>query len=129
MMVTLGKNQTLLDREIAIGEGSLTALRMGLVQIPVALNETNGGEIFWMCASANMAIYVIEMTKLELNGDLVMLQTGSFQLFSENELIMKYEVEQSSMNPVCIELLLHISCHFVLIMFGLIDFHLERSLE
>ena len=73
MMVTLGKNQTLLDREIAIGEGSLTALRMGLVQIPVALNETNEGEIFWMCASANMAIYVIEMTKLELNGDLVML--------------------------------------------------------
>ena len=47
------------------------------MQIPVALDETNGGEIFQMCASANMAIYVKEMTKLEVNGNLVILQPGS----------------------------------------------------
>ena len=45
-----------------------------------------------------MAIHAIEMTKLEVNGNLVTLQPGSSQLFSKNDLIMKYEVEQSSMN-------------------------------
>ena len=45
-----------------------------------------------------MAIYAIEMTKLEVNGNLVTLQPGSSQLFSENDFTMKYEVEQSSMN-------------------------------
>ena len=68
------------------------------MQIPVALDETNGDEIFCVCASANMAIFAIEMTKLEINGDLVMLQPGSSQLFSEKDLTMKYEVKQSSMN-------------------------------
>ena len=42
-------------------------MRLGLVQIPVAL-ESNGSKIFWMCASANRAIYAIEMTKLEVNA-------------------------------------------------------------
>ena len=39
------------------------------------------------------------MTKLEVSDSLVTLLTGSSQLFSENEdFIMKYEVDQSSMN-------------------------------
>ena len=61
-----------------------TELRLGLVQILVALDESNEGEIFWMCASSNMAVYTIEMTKLEANGKWVTLQPGSSQLFSEN---------------------------------------------
>ena len=36
------------------------------MQILVVLDETNGGEIFQMCASANMATYAIEMTELEV---------------------------------------------------------------
>ena len=69
------------------------------MQIPVALDESNEGEIFWMCSSSNMAIYAIEMTKHEVNGKLVTLQPGSSQLFNENEeIIMKYEVNQSLMN-------------------------------
>ena len=68
---------------IAINDGCKTELKLGLVQIPVALDESNGGEIFWMCPSANMVNYAIEMTKLELKGNLVMLQQGSFHLFSE----------------------------------------------
>ena len=64
------------------------------MQILVALDESNGGEIFWMCASSNMAIYAIEMIKFEVNGKLVTLQTASFQLFSEKEdFILKYEVD------------------------------------
>ena len=51
-----------------------------------------------MCASAKMVIYAIKMTKLEVNGNLVTLQSGSSQLFSENDFIIKYEVDQSSMN-------------------------------
>ena len=51
-----------------------------------------------MCASANMANYAIKMTKFEVNGNLVMLQPGSSQLFSENDFIMKCEVDQSSMS-------------------------------
>ena len=45
-----------------------------------------------------MAIYAIEISKLQVNGNLVMLQPGSSQLFSLNDFIMKYEVDQSSMN-------------------------------
>ena len=48
-----------LGRELAFGKRR--------VQIPVALNETNGGEIFQICASSIMAIYAIGMTKLEAN--------------------------------------------------------------
>ena len=62
------------------------------MQIPVALDESNEGEIFWMCASAHMAIYAIEMSNR------VTLQPGSSHLFSENDFSMKYEVDQSSMN-------------------------------
>ena len=69
------------------------------MQIPVALDESNGSEIFWMCASSNMAVYAIEMTKLEVNGKLVTLQPVSSQLFSEKEdFIVKYQADQSSMN-------------------------------
>ena len=79
-----------------IGEKNQTELRLGLVQIPVALDESNGTEIFWMCASSNMAGYAIEMTKLEIDGKLVTLHPGSSQLFDENEdFIMKYEVNQA----------------------------------
>ena len=70
VMVTLQKLNNILFQlgtEIAIGEGSQTELRLGMVKIPNVLDETNGGEIFQMCTSANMAIYVIEMTKLEVN--------------------------------------------------------------
>ena len=35
-----------LGREIAIGEKNRIVLRLGLVHIPVALDESNGGEIF-----------------------------------------------------------------------------------
>ena len=69
------------------------------MQILVALDESNGGENFSMCASSNMAVYAIEISKLEVNGNLVMLQPGSSQLFSEKkDFIMKYEVDQSSMD-------------------------------
>ena len=52
-----------------------------------------------MCASSNMTVYAIEMTKLEVNGKLVTLQPGSSELFDEKEdFIMKYEVDQSLMN-------------------------------
>ena len=52
-----------------------------------------------MRASSNMAIYAQGMTKLEVNDKLVKLQPGSSQLFSEKEdFVVKYEVEQSSMN-------------------------------
>ena len=81
-----------LGRKIAIIESRHTEFRLGLVQIPVAPDEWNGGEIFWMCASSNMAIYAIDMTKLEVNGNLVTLQPGSSQLFSKNDFIVKYEV-------------------------------------
>ena len=60
------------------------------MQIPVALDESNGEEIFWISASVNRAIYAIEMTKLEVGGNLVTLQPSCFQLFSENDAIMKY---------------------------------------
>ena len=87
-----------LGRQIVIGEKSQTELRLGLVQMPVALDESKGGKIFWMCASSSMAIYVIGMTKLEDKGNLVTLQSGSSELFSENDVIMKYKVNQSSIN-------------------------------
>ena len=38
-----------LVREIAISERSRTELRVGLVKIAVALDESNGSKIFWMC--------------------------------------------------------------------------------
>ena len=50
-------------------------------------------------ASSIMAVYAIEMTKLEVNGKLVTLQPGSSQLFDEKEdFIMKYEVNHGFMN-------------------------------
>ena len=84
-----------LGKETTIGEERKTKLRLGLVQVPVALHETNRGEISWMFASVNMAIYSIEMIKLDVNGNLATLQPGSSQLFSENDVIMTCEVDQS----------------------------------
>ena len=82
-----------------ISKENQSELKLGLVQIPVALNESNGGNIFWMYASASMAIYATEMTKLEAKGKLVTLQPGSSQLFSKkNDFTMNNEVNQSSMN-------------------------------
>ena len=37
-----------LGKEIASGKESQTELRLDLVQIPLVLDQTNGGEIFWM---------------------------------------------------------------------------------
>ena len=45
------------SREKAIVEGSQTELRLGLVQISVAPDESNGGDILRMCALSKMAIY------------------------------------------------------------------------
>ena len=67
------------------GEGSGTELKLGMEQIPFASGEPNGGKIFWMCATFNIAIYAMEMIKLEVNGKLVELQQGSFQLFNAKE--------------------------------------------
>ena len=38
-----------------------------------------------MCASSNMAVNAIEMTKLEVNGKQETFQPGSSQLFDEKE--------------------------------------------
>ena len=46
-----------------------------------------------------MAIYATEMTKLEVSGNLVVLQPGSSKLFSKNDVIIKYEVAQNSNVP------------------------------
>ena len=90
-----------MGREIAISEKGQIQLRLGLVQISVALDESNRSEIFRMCASSNMAAYAIEMTKLEVNGNLVTLQPRSSKFFSENkDFIIKYEVNESSMNSL-----------------------------
>ena len=43
-----------------------------------------------------MAIYAMEITKLEVSGNLVILQPGSS--FSENNIIMKYKVNQTFIN-------------------------------
>ena len=40
-----------------------------------------------MCALSNIAVYAIEMTKLGFTGKLVILKTGSYQLFSENAIL------------------------------------------
>ena len=49
-----------------------------------------------MYASVNIAIYAIEIKNLEVSGDMIALQPGSSQSFHENDIIAKYEVEQSS---------------------------------
>ena len=99
MMMTCQKSVLFqLGREILIGEVSQTGSTLGLVQIAVALDESNESEIFWICASANLAAYATEVAKLEVNGNMVTLQPASSQLFSEKEdFIMKYEVNQSPM--------------------------------
>ena len=90
-----------LGREMAISERRQTDVRLGLVQIQVALDQSNGGEIFWMCALFNMTIYAMKMTKLEVNGNMVMLQPGSSQHFCEkDDFIMKYEFDQSSVKSL-----------------------------
>ena len=78
-------------------------LRQGLVQVPVALDRTNGGELFSMGEFASMAIYAIKMPKLEVNDNLVALQQGRSQLCSENIIIIKYDVLQSSMKSSILE--------------------------
>ena len=76
-------------------------MRLGLVQIPVALDETNGDEIVWMCASANMAIYAIEITMLEVSGSFVTLQQGALNssmemISSPNVWFMKFRIHPVS---------------------------------
>ena len=73
-------------------------MRLYLLQVPVTLDGI--GEIFWVSASVNMAVYAIEMTPLEVNGNLDALQPDRFPLFCENDVIMKYEVEQSSIDSL-----------------------------
>ena len=63
-----------------------TELRLELVQIKVALDESNKSEIVLMSASSNMAVYAIEMTKFEVNCKLVTLQPGSSQLFERTRI-------------------------------------------
>ena len=75
-------------------------MRLGLVQVPLALDGNNCGKIFWMCASAHMAIYAIVITKFEINGNLVALEPGSPNLFGENYVIMNYEVKQNSIHSL-----------------------------
>ena len=53
-----------LSKEKAIVEGSQTKLRFSLVQIPVALDESNGSEICCMCDLSKMSIYTKEMTNV-----------------------------------------------------------------
>ena len=67
-----------------------------MAQISFVLEETYRGEIFWLCASINMAIYVIEikMTKFEVDGTLATFQPGGSQLsvrmtLSQNERLNK----------------------------------------
>ena len=54
-----------------------TELTLGLLQIPVGLDVSNGGGIFLMCSLSNMAYYAISITKLEVNDKLKVLHQGS----------------------------------------------------
>ena len=67
------------------------------MQVPAVFDGTNGGEIFWVCVSINMTSYAIEKMKLEVNDNLVSLEPGSSHLFSENDVNINNEVEQSSL--------------------------------
>ena len=59
------RNNTLFQfsRYMAIGEGSQRELGMELVQIPVAFDESNGGEIICMCASTNVMKFLEDNKK------------------------------------------------------------------
>ena len=60
-------------KKLAIGEGYWTVLRLSLVKILAVLDETNGKEMSPMCASTNMAIYVIEIIMLRVDTNLVII--------------------------------------------------------
>ena len=78
----------------AIGGGSRTELRMALVQIHVALDDTNGVNKFSGCVlPPTWLICHIEVMKLEVNHNLIALCSGSSQLSSENDVNTEYEVE------------------------------------
>ena len=88
-----------LGRERVIVKRGQTELRLGIVKIPVPLDESNGSGIFWIYALSNMTVCAIEITKLEVNVKLVTLQPRCSHFFSENKgFVMKYEADQSSMN-------------------------------
>ena len=70
-------------------ESTIIEYRRGLVVIPVALYRTNGGEVFRIFVSVSGAIFAIEMTKFEVNGNLIALQQDRIQLFSKNDAITK----------------------------------------
>ena len=70
------------------------------MQEPVVIDETNGDELFQLCASASMLIYAIKKTKLEVNGNQVTLQPDSSQLLSKNDLFTKHVVCKISNSPV-----------------------------
>ena len=76
-----------LSREISIEKGRRTELSMSLMVV-IEVKSLN------MFALADMAISVIKMTKLEIDCHLVVLQPSCSQLFSENDVIMKYEIEK-----------------------------------
>ena len=46
-----------------------------------------------------MALYAVDMTELQVNGNLVELQACRFQFFSKEDVITKYEVEQCPYSP------------------------------
>ena len=58
--------------KIAVGEREIGQHSdWALCKLQFAPDETNKGEIFQMCESANMAIYAIDMMKFEANDNLV----------------------------------------------------------
>ena len=83
-----------ISQKNSIRNGRRTELRLDMEQVSVALDCITVREIFRICVSVNMDIYAIEMTKLEVGGNLVASQRGSSQLFSEKNVITKDEVEQ-----------------------------------
>ena len=70
------------------------------MKIPVAPDGANESEIFRMCISGNMAIHAIEITTVQVSGNLVPLHPGSFNLFCKRDAITKYEMNKVLIHPV-----------------------------
>ena len=97
------KDPSLFWQRIINREKVRTEFRLSLVQISVALDETNGGEIFRMCTSVKIDIHAIEMTYLE-GVNLVALQPSCSQMFNENNVITKHEIVHR-FNSLCFTVL------------------------
>ena len=99
VMAKTNKIQFHLGRELSVSVKARIKFRLGLVQISIKVDKTSEGEIFRICASVNIAIKKIEMTKLEINENVAALQPGSSHFFSDDDDITKYEVEKSHNSP------------------------------